>query len=61
MRQTSFSALCLCLFLATVMSCTYTITMTHTEGTASDVVDQSSTPSATTDLKIPDVSGLIGA
>ena len=31
------------LFLA---SCTYTITQVHTEGTASDVVDEAATPTA---------------
>lgn len=31
--------------LALLSSCTYSITMVHTEGTASDVVDEQQTPS----------------
>jgi hypothetical protein len=34
-------------FLALLSSCTYSITMVHTEGTASDVVDETQTPSTT--------------
>lgn len=33
------------LFILT--SCSYSVTMTHTEGEATDVVDQSQTPSTT--------------
>ena len=33
--------------LALLSSCTYSITMVHTEGTASDVVDEQQTPSTT--------------
>jgi len=36
----AFLAICLLL-----MGCTYTITLVHTEGHASDVVDETSTPS----------------
>lgn len=36
-------------------SCTYSITMVHTEGTATDVVDETQTPSTTVspDITIP--------
>ena len=33
--------------LALLSSCTYSITMVHTEGQASDVVDEQQTPSTT--------------
>ena len=33
-------------FLMFLSSCTYTISMVHTEGTASDVIDDTSTPTA---------------
>lgn len=41
--------------LAMLTSCTYTITMVHTEGTASDVVDETSTstPTVSPTLTIP--------
>lgn len=47
-------ALLSCLTLI-VSSCTYSITMVHTEGTASDVVDetQTSQPNVKADLNIP--------
>ena len=39
----------LMLFLAifALSGCTYSITMVHTEGTASDVVDEAATPTST--------------
>jgi hypothetical protein len=40
MRYALISAL-----LAMLSSCTYSITMVHTEGSASDVVDEQQTPS----------------
>lgn len=48
----------LALFL--LQSCTYSITMVHTEGTASDVVDetQSNTPNVSPDVNIPITPGL---
>jgi hypothetical protein len=36
--------LMICLFLS---SCTYNISMAHTEGTASDTIDDNATPTAT--------------
>ncbi len=33
--------------LALLSSCTYSITMVHTEGSATDVVDEQQTPSTT--------------
>lgn len=38
-----------------ISSCTYSITMVHTEGTASDVVDETATnsPNVSPDIKIP--------
>lgn len=41
------------LSLLTLSSCTYSITMVHTEGTATDVVDEVATNSPSTSLKIP--------
>lgn len=44
------------IFLALFLSsCTYSITMVHTEGTASDVVDETATNSPSTEvtLKLP--------
>lgn len=34
------------LSLITLSSCTYTISMVHTEGQASDVIDETATPTA---------------
>jgi len=41
--------------LCLLTSCTYSVTLVHTEGTASDVVDetQRTDPSTTADLNIP--------
>ncbi len=33
-----------------LVGCTYSITMVHTEGTASDVVDETATNTPTTDI-----------
>ncbi len=40
---------------STISSCTYSITMVHTEGTASDVVDETATnsPDIKPDITIP--------
>lgn len=38
-------------------ACTYSINMVHTEGMATDVVDETATPTATTDISVP-ISGL---
>jgi len=40
------------LFFSLLSGCTYSITMVHTSGTASDVVDEQQTPTA--DIK-PDI------
>lgn len=40
-----------CLFMLT--GCTYSITMVHTEGVASDVVDETDNISPSTNIKIP--------
>lgn len=42
-------------FLAILSACTYSITMVHTEGSASDVVDetQTSTPEVNASLSLP--------
>lgn len=39
-----------CLFMT---SCTYTISMAHTSGTASDVIDDTSSPKADVTATIP--------
>jgi hypothetical protein len=43
------------LLLCVIISCTYSITMVHTEGTATDVVDetQRADPDIKTNLSIP--------
>ena len=43
--------------LVMLASCTYSITMVHTEGVAEDVVDETATnsPVISTDLRIPAV------
>lgn len=43
----------LVLSLFVLSSCTYSITLVHTEGTATDVVDTSQTPTADVDTSIP--------
>jgi hypothetical protein len=40
-------------FLLLFPSCTYAITMVHTEGQASDVVDEAMTPTATVTATAP--------
>lgn len=40
-------------FISTLSSCTYSITQVHTQGQASDVVDETSTNSPSTSVKIP--------
>ena len=44
-----------CAFVSSLSSCTYSITMVHTEGTASDVVDETATnsPDVRPDITIP--------
>lgn len=39
--------LCLAFFLS-LTACTYSVNLVHTEGTASDIVDENQTPTATT-------------
>lgn len=42
------------LFLGVVLSsCTYSINMVHTEGSASDVVDETQTPSTSVQASVP--------
>lgn len=40
------------LMLSMFSGCTYSITMIHTEGTASDVVDETDTPSITAPIPL---------
>lgn len=48
------SQILLNLFIAVVCTaCTYNISLAHTEGTASDVIDDISTPTANTTATIP--------
>lgn len=53
MKYLIFSGLFLC------ASCTYNISMAHTEGSASDVIDDTQTPTSTVspDIKIPLIGG----
>ena len=46
----SLLILCIALMLA---GCTYSITMVHTEGEASDVVDETATNTPTTRVTLP--------
>ncbi len=48
MKIITILALCLAM-----TGCTYTITMVHTEGEASDVVDETSTATPSTDVSVP--------
>ena len=41
------------LMLAFLTSCTYSITMVHTAGTATDVVDETATNTPSTTISIP--------
>lgn len=41
----------LCIFIMT--GCTYSITMVHTEGVASDVVDETDTITPSTNVNVP--------
>lgn len=46
-RKMNFSRTLFCFFLCmNLSSCTYSITMVHTQGTATDVVDEVDTPKA---------------
>lgn len=49
------SALIIGILVGVLTSCTYSITMVHTEGQASDVVDetQTNTPDVKADVSIP--------
>lgn len=51
MKSCLFSVFMLSLLCLT--GCTYSITMVHTEGTASDVVDDTDTPSVTASTPNP--------
>ena len=43
----------LAFLIFSLSSCTYTITQVHTQGTASDVVDEVSTNTPSTSLTVP--------
>lgn len=43
--------------LIVLTGCTYSINMVHSNGSASDVIDETATPTATTNVTVP-VSGL---
>lgn len=42
-----------CLMLLMLSSCTYSITMVHTQGEATDVVDETATNTPSTSVSIP--------
>jgi hypothetical protein len=46
-----------CIGLGLLTGCSYSINMVHTEGTATDVVDATQTPTADVDASVP-ISGL---
>jgi hypothetical protein len=46
-RKEFFMKCALISLLAILSSCTYSVTIVHTQGTASDVVDEQQTPSTT--------------
>jgi hypothetical protein len=54
MTNKTFCVLYTSLLSLILGSCTYSITMVHTEGTASDVVDEQQTPTANVspDIKV---------
>lgn len=39
--------------LILLTGCTYTINMVHSQGSASDMIDETATPTATTSLEVP--------
>jgi len=41
------------LFMFACVSCTYSITMVHTEGQATDVVDETNTNTPSTSVSVP--------
>jgi hypothetical protein len=49
MKQISIALL----YLLTLSSCTYSITMVHTAGTASDVVDETASATPSTSVTVP--------
>lgn len=54
MTNKIFSSIYIGLLSVILASCTYSITMIHTEGSASDIVDQEQTPTAdiSPDIKV---------
>jgi hypothetical protein len=46
--------------LVVLSSCTYTISMVHTEGQASDVIDETSTPTANVSPTVTIPASVIG-
>jgi hypothetical protein len=48
------------LALIALTSCTYTISMAHTEGTASDTIDDTSTPTADVDATATIPASVVG-
>jgi hypothetical protein len=50
----------ICLISLVLSSCTYSITMIHTEGEASDVVDDTSTPTANVNPQITVPASIVG-
>lgn len=54
MSNKTFSILYTSILSLILASCTYSINMVHTEGTASDVVDETQTPTANVspDIKV---------
>lgn len=44
--------------LLCMTACTYNITMAHTEGTASDLIDDSDTPTANVTANVPITPGI---
>lgn len=50
--------LCFKITTLCLIGCTYSITMVHTEGTASDVVDETTTPSTSINPTVTIPSGI---
>ena len=47
------SIIMIVIIIVIMASCTYSITMVHTEGTATDVVDETATNAPSTSLEVP--------
>lgn len=50
-----WSLICVITLITLTTSCTYSVAMNHSEGTASDVIDEAATVSPTTTVSVPPI------